>query len=90
MQNFNVTIYIFVSFSPSVEAANHMADRVQQRELEAQQVKTTLAKDLQHRRTQYHSPIMLNCIAVNTCFYHIVSSTYIYQIYNLRVNLLNE
>lgn len=30
--------------SPTVEAANHMAERVQQRELEAHQVKTTGGK----------------------------------------------
>jgi len=34
-----------------------MADRVHQREVEAQQVKTTLTKDFQHRWQKYHSLI---------------------------------
>lgn len=43
--NFNLNIKNPFSCS-AVEAANHMAERVQQRELEAQQVKPTSGKGL--------------------------------------------
>lgn len=37
--NFTILCFLWIFHSPIVEAANHMTEKVQQRELEAQQVK---------------------------------------------------